>query len=30
MTLYWTPNFYTTGYEIDCAVSGSAYTRCAT
>ena len=30
VTLSWTPNFYTTGYEIDCAVSGSSYTRCAT
>ena len=34
VTLSWTPNFWTTGYEIDCAaaVSGqpAAYTRCAT
>ena len=34
ITLSWSPNFWTTGYEIDCAaaVSGqpAAYTRCAT
>ncbi len=34
LTLSWTPGFWTTGYEIDCAavVSGqaAAYTRCAT
>ena len=30
ITLSWTPNPWTTGYEIDCAVLGSSYTRCAT
>ena len=30
IALSWTPNPYTTGYEIDCAVLGSSYTRCAT
>ena len=30
ITLSWTPNFWTTGYEIDCAVYGQTYTRCAT
>ena len=30
ITLSWTPNFWTTGYQIDCAVSGEARTRCAT
>ena len=30
IALSWTPNPWTTGYEIDCAVLGSAYTRCAT
>ena len=30
ITLSWTPNPWTTGYDIDCAVSGSSYTRCAT
>ena len=30
ITLRWTPNPWTTGYEIDCAVLGSSYTRCAT
>ena len=30
IALSWTPNPYTTGYEIDCAVLDSSYTRCAT
>ena len=30
IALSWTPNPYTTGYKIDCAVQGSSYTRCAT
>ena len=30
IALSWTPNPWTTGYEIDCAVLGSSYTRCAT
>ena len=34
ITLRWTPNFWTTGYRIDCAVAESGkvatYTRCAT
>ena len=30
ITLRWTPNPWTTGYKIDCAVQGSSYTRCAT
>ena len=30
VTLSWTPNFWTTGYEVDCAVQGQTYTRCAT
>ena len=34
ITLRWTPNFWTTGYQIDCAVAESGkvatYTRCAT
>ena len=34
ITLRWTPNFWTTGYQIDCAVYESGqvatYTRCAT
>ena len=30
VTLSWTPNPWTTGYEIDCAVYGQTYTRCAT
>ena len=35
ITMSWTPNFWITGYEIDCAVSvpagqTPAYTRCAT
>ena len=30
VTLRWTPNPWTTGYNIDCAVHGSSYTRCAT
>ena len=30
ITLSWTPNFWTTGYLIDCAVSGQTRTRCAT
>ena len=35
ITMAWTPNFWITGYEIDCAVSvpagqTPAYTRCAT
>ena len=29
-TLSWTPNPWTTGYEVDCAVYGQTYTRCAT
>ncbi len=30
ITLSWKPNLWTTGYEIDCAVQGQSYTRCAT
>ena len=30
ITLSWTPNLWITGYEIDCAVYGQTYTRCAT
>ena len=30
IVLSWTPNLWTTGYQIDCAEQGSSYTRCAT